>query len=104
MVRATAVCVAAPGVSRGSRTLKGWICASLGAAALLATEIQAAELPSLHQERSKDADAPSESGKGFDIPGSGLHVTYGGYIEGAVTATLPKNAAGDAAKRRKPMQ
>ena len=63
------------------------------------TAARAAELPAA----SKPAETPSEEGKGFDIPGSGLHVTYGGFIEGAVIATAPKNAAGLApARRRKP--
>jgi hypothetical protein len=87
--------------------LNNRICALFGAAAALAPAAQtwAAELPSLHTERQKVDKAPSEPGKGFDIPDSGLHVTYGGYIEGAVAATLPRSAAGAAISRpRKPVQ
>jgi hypothetical protein len=89
-------------------TLKDWISGLLAAAALLATGVQAsaAELPALHTESAESAETSGESGKSFDIPGSGLHVTYGGYIEGAVTATLPKNAApgGVVSRRRKPTE
>ena len=71
-------------------------------AALLAAAAAAlaAELPALHPAPSKQADTPSGEGKGFDIPGSGLHVTFGGYIEGAVIATVPRNAAAAAPSRR----
>jgi hypothetical protein len=72
---------------------------SIGAFSVLAALLvgrapaPAAELPALHAAPNKPTKAPGETGKGFDIPGSGLHVTFGGYIEGAVIATLPQNAA-----------
>jgi hypothetical protein len=82
------------------------VSAFFGLAALLAAGAgtPAAELPSLHTAPDKSSpETPSESRKGFDIPDSGLHVTYGGFIEGAVIATSPKQAAASATVRhRKP--
>ena len=76
---------------------------ALAAALLAGSGAPGAELPALHGSPSKPAETPSETGKGFDIPGSGLHVTFGGYIEGAVIATIPKNAAAATpSHRRKP--
>jgi hypothetical protein len=74
----------------------GTLSLAVGAAAL------AAELPTLHAEPSPSAETPGAAAKGFDIPGSGFHVTYGGYVEGAVTMTLPKNAATGSSRFRKP--
>ncbi len=72
------------------------------AALSAATGGSAAELPALHATPDKSAETPGESGAGFDIPGSGLHVTFGGYIEGAVVATAPKHAAAAPAIRHRP--
>ena len=91
---------------KGPSSVKRSSGAIFGLPVLLAAGIsaQTAELPALHAAPAKpDLDAPSKSGKGFDIPGSGLHVTFGGYIEGAVVATPPKHAAASTAARpRKP--
>lgn len=75
---------------------------ALTAALLAGTGAPAAELPALHRSPNKPVETPSEAGKGFDIPGSGLHVTFGGYIEGAATAAIPKNAAPALSHPRKP--
>jgi len=75
---------------------------ALTALLLAGTGATAAELPALHGSPNKPAEKPSEAGKGFEIPGSGLHVTYGGYIEGAVIAAIPKNAAAAPSHPRKP--
>jgi hypothetical protein len=67
---------------------------ALAALLAAAAPAPAAELPTLHKSPDKSsAETPSETGKGFDLPGSGLHVTFGGYIEGAVIATSPRHAA-----------
>ena len=84
--------------------MKPSVGAFLVLAALLAAApgASAAELPSLHTAPDKSSgETPSESRKGFDIPESGLHVTYGGFIEGAVIATTPKQAASAAVRHRK---
>jgi len=65
-----------------------------GAASILApAAARAAELPALHSEPSKSTDA-SEGGhqKDFDVPGTTMHVTFGGYIEGAAVATNLKSS------------
>jgi hypothetical protein len=84
--------------------VKRSVAAFLAVTALLAADsgASAAELPSLHKTQDESSsEMRSESGKGFDIPGSGLHVTVGGYIEGAVIATSPKQAAAASIRHHK---
>jgi hypothetical protein len=84
--------------------LRMWIRAFFSAAMLIVAEASApaAELPTLQAGPKPPVESPSESGKNFDIPDSGLHVTYGGYIEGAVSAVIPKSTTGGASRRPRP--
>ena len=89
------------------RPLRRSSIAVLAAAALTVASgwLQAAELPALHPAPNKAVE-PSAGGneKGFEIPGSGVSVTYGGYIEGAATMSNLKSApvSGPMVRRRKP--
>jgi hypothetical protein len=67
--------------------------------------LRAAELPSLHPPPKKPAPPAAGVPGGFDIAGTGLRVTFGGYIEGAAIMTNSKSGAipaGPPGRLRKP--
>jgi hypothetical protein len=82
------------------RTARFGVVFAVAALLALLANARAAELPALHTTDKPPQTPAGDDRKGFDIPGTNLSVHYGGYIEGAVVMTLPRNAA--AARHRKP--